>query len=470
MSTAFPRFIHMFSTGARRACAAALIVACSTGLRAQTAADATLFRVFLTDGSTLVSYGEFARVADRVVLSMPLGGTAVAPRLQLLSIPATSVNWERTDAYAEAARAARFAATRGPDEYALLNQAVTGTLSDIANTPDRDRRMVMAMEARQNVTRWAAEHYAYRSTDVARLAGLFDEVMAELRAAGGRSSDFALVANITPPPAIPLMSAPDLQESADQAFRVATLTADATERTSLLHAIADTLAGGSAESEWATGLKARVTTALATEERLDRDYGLLAHDVVRAAERYARAGNVGGVQRLQQRALAEDERLGRQRPREMAALLASIDARLDTARRLRLAQDQWAARLEVLKEFEQQLAEPAAMLRASRTRLETIRQLDSTPRRTLIWLEGQMSIVTRRLADLKPPAGAENVHGLFTSAAQLASRAISARQQAVSTGEMPPAWEAASAAAGALMMIDRATEELRRLTAAPAPQ
>ena len=43
----------------------------------------TLYRVFLTDGSTLVSYGEFARVADLVVLSLPLGGTPAAPRLQL---------------------------------------------------------------------------------------------------------------------------------------------------------------------------------------------------------------------------------------------------------------------------------------------------------------------------------------------------------------------------------------------------
>ena len=114
--------------------------------------EATLFRVFLVDGTTLVSYGEYARVADRVVLSLPLGGTPAAPRLQLLSIPATSVDWDRTDAYADAARAARFAATRGPDEYALLQQAVARALSDIAVTTDADRKLAMAVEARQNVT------------------------------------------------------------------------------------------------------------------------------------------------------------------------------------------------------------------------------------------------------------------------------------------------------------------------------
>ena len=458
----------MFSTAALRGIfAAAFLTHVALASAQTTSADATLFRVFLTDGSTLVSYGEYARVADKVVLSLPLGGTPVAPRLQLLSIPAASVNWERTDAYAEAARAARFAATRGPDEYALLGQAVTRALSDIAVTTDRERKLAMAIEARQSITRWAAEHYAYRAAEVAQLAALFDDVIAEARAAGGRSGDFALVANITPPPAIPLMNAPDLHESTDQAFRAAELTPDSTERTSLLRAIAESLGGVDGGAEWAAPLNARVSVALAAEERTDRNYAALAQDLVRTADRYARAANVSGVQRLQQRALLEDDRLGRRRPQEMAALLASLDAKLDAARRLSLARDQWAARLEVLREFEQALAEPTAMLRASRSRLEAIRQLDSTPRRTLIWLAGQTSIVTRLLASVKPPAGGETVHELLTTTAQLASRAVSSRQQAVSTGEMQPAWEAASAAAGALIMLDRALEELQKLTKVP---
>ncbi len=45
------------------ALAAALLLACA---RPAVAADATLLRVFLTDGTSLVSYGELARVGDRV--------------------------------------------------------------------------------------------------------------------------------------------------------------------------------------------------------------------------------------------------------------------------------------------------------------------------------------------------------------------------------------------------------------------
>ena len=115
----------MFSTALHRAALAGVLVASGVVARAQSPRRRKPRCIACSSptASTLVSYGEFARVADRVVLSLPLGGTPAAPRLQLLSIPATSVDWDRTDAYAEAARAARFAATRGPDQYALLQQA-----------------------------------------------------------------------------------------------------------------------------------------------------------------------------------------------------------------------------------------------------------------------------------------------------------------------------------------------------------
>src|SRR5437868_3571507 len=101
MSTSFPPIIHMFSTGRfRRAlCVAFLLAAAVSAQPAQL--DATLYRVFLRDGSTLLSYGEFARVADRIVMSVPLGSSTASPDLHLLSIPADAVDWERTDGYAE---------------------------------------------------------------------------------------------------------------------------------------------------------------------------------------------------------------------------------------------------------------------------------------------------------------------------------------------------------------------------------
>src|SRR5207249_3390870 len=83
---------------------------------ADTVVEATLFRVFLKDGTTLVSYGELARVNDRVVFSMPTGLAAptdaagAIPPLHLVNIAADRVDWDRTDRYAETARAAHYIA------------------------------------------------------------------------------------------------------------------------------------------------------------------------------------------------------------------------------------------------------------------------------------------------------------------------------------------------------------------------
>jgi hypothetical protein len=468
MSTSFPLFIHMFSTVAVRAVFATLIVAvCALPARAQSSTGATLYRIFLQDGTTLVSYGDYARVADRVVLSVPTGGSASAPTIQLISIPASVVDWERTDAYAESARAARYAATRGPDDYAMLASAVARALSDIAVTRDPATKVAMASEARQNVTRWVAEHYGYRASDVAQLAGMFDDVIAETRAASGASNvDLTLVANMAAPPSMPLMDTPSLPETLEQGLRAASL-AEPGERLSLLRSVATTLATVGPEATWSGSLRARVATAIATEERIDRGYASLSREMLRTAERRARDADVRGVERLMSQVLNEDQRLGNRRPQEVAALLASLDAKLDSARRLRLARDQWESRLDLLRGYQRLMAEPLATLRRGQASLERIRQYEATSRVMLQRLADGTAGVSRRLSAVTPPAEGETIHGLLTSAAQLTSRAVSARQRAIQSGEMLPAHEAASAAAGAIMLIDRASDELQRLTKAP---
>ena len=71
----------------------AALVFWACAVPAEAAPDATLFRLFLRDGSTVVSYGEYTRVDDRVVFSMPVGGSPNEPRLQVVWISAASVDW-----------------------------------------------------------------------------------------------------------------------------------------------------------------------------------------------------------------------------------------------------------------------------------------------------------------------------------------------------------------------------------------
>src|ERR1051325_2473021 len=80
----------------------------AAGVSASAADDgATLLRVFLRDGTSLVSYGEPARVGDRIVFSMPTAASPTPP-LHLINLSAERVDWERTERYSNAARAAQY--------------------------------------------------------------------------------------------------------------------------------------------------------------------------------------------------------------------------------------------------------------------------------------------------------------------------------------------------------------------------
>ena len=57
--------------------ALALLLACARDGRAE-ALDAVLYRIFLTGGSSLVSYGEYSRVGDDVVFSPPIRAVQLA--------------------------------------------------------------------------------------------------------------------------------------------------------------------------------------------------------------------------------------------------------------------------------------------------------------------------------------------------------------------------------------------------------
>ena len=103
----------------------------------------------------------------------------------------------------------------------------------------------------------------------------------------------------------------------------------------------------------------------------------------------------------------------------------------------------------------------------SRDALDQIRRLAGPSRASL----GQLAVRTARAltltaAVIAPGEGAD-AHGLLKNAIQLASRAAATRQRAVASGNMQTAWEASAAASGALMLLDRAAEDLKALQTLP---
>src|ERR671923_130943 len=75
------------------------------------------------DGTSVVTYGELARVDDHVIFSMPVGGTEDDPRLHPVRLAAALVDWQRTDRYAASARYQQYVG-RAESDYQRLTDEV----------------------------------------------------------------------------------------------------------------------------------------------------------------------------------------------------------------------------------------------------------------------------------------------------------------------------------------------------------
>lgn len=432
--------------------------------------ETALYRIFLTDGTALVSYGEYARVAGRVVFSVPLGALEPSPQLRLVSIADSAVDWARTESYSDAVRARRYADTRGEDDFAILSNQVASALNEVAFTKDPAERLKMAEQARANLAQWPKQNFGYRASDVTQLLALFDDVIAPLRAAAGLPQfELNLYATTVPPERPTLLPAPDPRTAVESAF-VAAKLAQGAERVSLLESIAASLASvanGNGAGGWEVDLRARAEAELAVERRIDDAYAALARRTLSQAERRATRADVRGLQGLVASVLADDARLGSARPQEMTTLLAALDGHLDAARRLRLARDAWAMRGPARRAYRDAIDASLIQLRRSTRWLEDIRALAGPPPSALHALDVRLTAVVRALARVRAPAELDGAHETLENASAMALRAAQMRRRALQSNDMTLAWEASSAAAGALMLFERASDDIQTLTSRP---
>jgi hypothetical protein len=254
----------------------------------------------------------------------------------------------------------------------------------------------------------------------------------------------------------------------EQALVAARTTPEAGERVSLLRAIETALTERALAGGWAVGLRDRASAELAAELKIEKAYAALSSTTAAAAASRASRGDVTGVRGLVNDVLKADDRLGRRRPQETSALLGLVDMRLDEARRVRLALDAWAARADLFKRYRGAVESAVRELRSAAPSLERIRELAGPAPGLLPRLEQHLVMARLRLAAIEVPQEFAPAHALFTAAVQMAKRAASTRRTAVLSENMSLAWEASSAAAGALLLLDRAGDELDRLTAPPA--
>lgn len=438
---------------------------------ADAAADETqFFRVFLSDGTSLTSVGEPARLGDRVIFSMPTSAAADGLESRLVDLPADCVNWTRTDEYTEAVRATRYLATRADADYAVLATQVQRWLDDVAVAPSAAARLTLAEQVRRVLADWPAGHYGYKRDEIRQMVTLLDEIIADLRATlGYQQFDVSLVATTEPPPARPLLiAAPGRRETIEETIAAARLSPSPSDRAALLAAALEALdRPGDLPADWVTATRSSTAALLQQEQDLDRRYRSLHDTSVESARSLAAAADVRGVERLLARARLDDDTLQNARPDVFAATLAALEKELDAARQLRLARDRWTLRRPVLRQYREAMASALSRLQRMVPALDDIKSLAGSPPEALAFLLDATYRVRLATRSVTAPEEMQNVHGLIASAAQLAENAATLRREATLTGRMDQAWNASSAAAGALMLVARAQQELQAVLGMP---
>ena len=453
----------------RSACAAAiLLLAIASSARA--AADATLFRLFLRDGTSVVSYGEFARVDDQVVFSMPVGGPTDEPRLHVTSLPTAAIDWTRTDHYAASARAEHYAATRGEEDFERLSNDVARVLNDVALSPDKDTALAAARRARGTLANWPATHYGYRQHDVGEIVALLDEAISDLRASNGQN-DFAVSLVATPLETgyEPLLGMPTIAEEIDGTFRVAKLTTRVPDRVALLQEVLAMVkdAGTTIPAADASRWRQLAEGQIRAESALDARYASLSHKLLAAATSAAAQARVSDVQKTLTQVSGEDAKLGGKRPEVIEALNASLRLQLDNAQRLRLLRDQWQIRRATYREYQRTIGVQLLQLVKMQPSLDAIRRLDGPAPAALVTLRSRLDGGAARLERLTVPADVRATHELLVSAWRFAETAVDTRYNAVSSGNVNTAWQASSSAAGAMLMVAKVQKDIRALLEPP---
>lgn len=433
------------------------------------AAEATLFPLYLTDGTMVVSYGEFARVGDRVVFSLLMGGGA-EPRLHAATLPVAAIDWPRTDRHAASARQQWYARTRGEEDFRRLSDEVATVLNTVVMTRDRPRALEIARQARATLAGWPRDHYGYRQRDVREILTVLDEAIAAIRgAAGAASFEVALVAETPVIPLEPVATMPGVRDLVGQAFGVARLTESAAERVALYQAVLQLVAdeGSILPAAEAASFRRIADTAIRSEQAIDARYSGMAKRLMTDATRAAARAQIGDVQRVLDRIPREDTRLGRKRPEIVQALHASVQGQIDAARRLRLLRDQWIIRRSLYFDYQRSVGVQMLQLVRSQPALEAIRRLDGPAPETLLMLQSRLKGGAERLERVVPPADLRVTHELFIGAWRFAESAINGRYAAARSADVTAAWGASSSAAGALMLLSRAQQELRALLEPP---
>jgi hypothetical protein len=429
------------------------------------------YRIFLTDGTPLISLGEFARAGGHVIFTVPIGPPSNPDALQVVTLPESAVDWDRTERYTDAVRHRQYAATRGDEDFAALAGAVARALGDMAFATDSSAKLAMAADIRRQLLEWPAAHFGYRSSDVLELTTHVEEAISAIRAgAGQRTFDLSLVAMIEPP-SEPLLPEPGLQEALTRAAAVAQAAETRRERVTLQESILAVLDRRKRElpKDWYSSTRKDLARRVGREQDLDRAYADLTARTLRDARERETDADVAGLEQLAARVQREDARLGYQRPETMQALVATLAASAASAREKRAARERYESRRSAYKSYRRSIGDTFGKFDEVIEDILAVRAFAALTGRRLSRTEKRVGTIVVSLLPAQPPPELASAHELLLSSARLMGQALRLqRGPAAARGEASQ--NASAAAAGALLLLDSARgriDEFFRKPAAP---
>jgi len=438
---------------------------------AQTPASRVLFRVFLSDGRVLASYGEWARVEDRVIFSIPTRLTSDPVELHLVNIASEQVDWPRTELYAESVRAVAYAETRGEADFGRFSADLAKALNDVSRIADPLVRLATAERARQSLADWPASHYGYRIGEVRQALDVLDEIISQLRIAVGQTRfDLSLSAPLAVPPPPPLPP-PTEAELVEQLVAAASLSDTPGERVTLLQSVVRLLdrAVGLLPDEWAHRVRQSVMGDLDRDREIERAYAQLRQRALDDALKLARKGDHRDFERLRDRVKDEGRRLGGAHTGEVVALLATVDLQAN-ALQAREVRKQWQQREHAYRRYRRSMNGSFKAFSDATVSLDQVRTMAGPPLHTMGPTAKRLSAAAVKIGKVTPPPDLQAGHALLRSAWELAGNALRLRSESMSINSTDLARRASSAAAGAVMLYQRARADLATAMAPPSPR
>ena len=312
----------------------------SDGSPSPTALDGVWMPVVFKDGKTLFSYGEYAELDGHLAFFLPFDDTPDMTRVEPVTVPISAIDLAATARAAESVRAARYAASRGPQDFGELSDSVSAILNGVPSEPDPVARVRLVESVKRRLVEWPAAHHGYRAADINEAISILDPILNQLRAAAGMNGVELSLAALAAAPPRAAFRPPTLIELLESAMRFALLSAP-TLRTTVLRATAESLERHRARlpAVWLAAGQRRIAAALKSEARVDDAYRKLTTGIMERAERAARFGNVRAIAALQSELLARDEELGRMRHEVVASTMMVLQIQFDVAARERLRRE-----------------------------------------------------------------------------------------------------------------------------------